>query len=405
MGCGYLGRHHARILTELADSEPVGFVEPDDATADAIEAAHGAKGLVRRRSVKELLGAGATAVVVSSPTSTHADVAEELLAGGADVMVEKPVTATLAEADRLVALARAKGRVLQVGHIERFNPAVAAVRPLVTDVKFIEAHRLGVFVPRALDVDVVLDLLVHDLDIALDLVGKPVTEIRAVGVPILSEKIDIASVRLSFEGGCVANLTASRVSQEKTRKFRFFQPDWYFSIDTQNRDVTAFRLDRVGGPLAHRAVARDGRARRPPHRRGRRVPEGLRGPQRAGSDRRGRPRGAEARARHPRRDGAGTMKKRRSARRRGEEKERIHSHDAAAADAAADSRKSSPRKADVKGALRAPRSGRRPLTSAFGSTRIGLIGGSGLYTLPGLQILEERRLRTPFGDSVRLLTF
>src|SRR6266540_312499 len=153
VGCGYLGRHHARILTELAGSEPVGFVEPDDDAASAIEAAHGSKGLVRRRSVKELLGAGATAVVVASPTSTHADVAEELLTGGADVMVEKPVT-----------------------------------------------------------------------------------EIRAVGVPILSEKIDIASVRLSFEGGCVANLTASRVSQDKTRKFRFFQPDWYFSIDTQNRD-------------------------------------------------------------------------------------------------------------------------------------------------------------------------
>lgn len=248
VGCGYLGRHHARILTELAGSEPVGFVDWDDATAATIEAAHGSKGLVRRRSVKELLDAGARAVVVASPTSTHAEVAEELLAGGADVMVEKPITVTLGEADRLVALARAKGRVLQVGHIERFNPAVAAVRPLVTDVKFIEAHRLGVFVPRALDVDVVLDLLVHDLDIALDLVGRPVAEIRAVGVPILSDKIDIASVRLSFEGGCVANLTASRVSQEKTRKFRFFQPDWYFSIDTQNRDVTAFRLDRLSGP-------------------------------------------------------------------------------------------------------------------------------------------------------------
>ena len=144
--------------------------------------------------------------------------------------------------------AAAGGTVLAVGHTERFNPAVAAVRPLATDVKFIEAHRLGVFVPRALDVDVVLDLLVHDLDIALDLVGKPVTEIRAVGVPILSDKIDIASVRLSFEGGCVANLTASRVSQERTRKFRFFQPDWYFSIDTQKRDVTAYRLDRMTGP-------------------------------------------------------------------------------------------------------------------------------------------------------------
>jgi predicted dehydrogenase len=248
VGCGYLGRHHARILSDLAGSAPAGFVEPDDAKAAEIENAFGAKGMVRRRSVTELLKAGATAVVVASPTSTHAPLAEELLAGGADVMVEKPITATLAEADRLVTTARGTGRVLQVGHIERFNPAVAAVRPLVTDVKFIEAHRLGVFVPRALDVDVVLDLLVHDLDIALDLVAKPVVEIRAVGVPILSERIDIASVRLAFEGGCVANLTASRVSQEKTRKFRFFQPDWYFSIDTQARDVTAFRLDRTTGP-------------------------------------------------------------------------------------------------------------------------------------------------------------
>jgi len=248
VGCGYLGRHHARILADLPGSEPAGFVEPDDAKAAAIEAAHGAKGMVRRRSIRELLDAGATAVVVASPTVTHAEAAEELLAGGADVMVEKPVTATLAEADRLVALARERGRVLQVGHIERFNPAVAAVRPLVTDVKFIEADRLGVFVARALDVDVVLDLLVHDLDIALDLVGRPVKEIRAVGVPILTGKIDIVSVRLSFEGGCVANLTASRVSADRTRKFRFFQPDWYFSIDTQNRDVTAYRLDRMAAP-------------------------------------------------------------------------------------------------------------------------------------------------------------
>ena len=174
VGCGYLGRHHARILAGIPGSHPVGFVEMDDARAKEIEEAHGAGGMVRRGSIRELLDRGATAVVVATPTSTHAEVAAELLEGGADVMIEKPITTTLAEADALVALARAKGRVLQVGHIERFNPAVAAVRPLVTDVKFIEAHRLGVFVPRALDVDVVLDLLVHDLDIALDLVGRPV---------------------------------------------------------------------------------------------------------------------------------------------------------------------------------------------------------------------------------------
>src|SRR5258706_3978650 len=248
VGCGYLGKHHARILTELPLSSPVGFVETNDAAARGIEEAHASAGMVRRGSIRELLAAGAQAVVVATPTVTHGEVAEELLEGGADVLVEKPMTATLAEADALVTLARAKGRVLAVGHIERFNPAVAAVRPLVTDVKFIEAHLLPVFLPRALDVDVVLDLLVHDLDIALDLVGRKVVEIRAVGVPILSEKVDIASVRLAFEGGCVANLTASRVSQDKTRKFRFFQPDWYFSIDTQKRDVTAFRLDRFTGP-------------------------------------------------------------------------------------------------------------------------------------------------------------
>src|SRR5450759_2326088 len=203
VGCGYLGRHHARILSELDGSAPVGFVETSDQAAAEIEKLHGTKGMVRRSSIRQLLEEGATAVVVATPTSAHAEVAIELLEGGADVLIEKPISVTLAEADALVALSKARKRVLQVGHIERFNPAVAAVRPLVTEVKLIEAHRLGVFVARALDVDVVLDLLVHDLDIALDLVGKPVTEIRAVGVPILSGKVDIASVRLSFEGGCV----------------------------------------------------------------------------------------------------------------------------------------------------------------------------------------------------------
>jgi predicted dehydrogenase len=246
-GVGYLGKFHARILTELPISEPVGFVEPSDSIAAEIEQKYGSFGLVRKRSIEELLAAGATAVVVATPTSTHAAVAQELLAGGADVMIEKPITVTLEEADDLVALARKNGRVLQVGHIERFNPAVEAVAPFITEVKFIEAHRLGVFVPRALDVDVVLDLLVHDLDIALAFVNRPVKEIRAVGVPILTAKVDIASVRIAFDGGCVANLTASRVSQERTRKFRLFQPDWYFSLDTQKRDVKAFRLDRFTG--------------------------------------------------------------------------------------------------------------------------------------------------------------
>jgi predicted dehydrogenase len=177
------------------------------------------------------------------PTSYHYPVAAELLAAGVDCLVEKPLAATLVEADSLLALAEQHGRILQPGHLERFNPAVLAVEPTLKRPMFFEAHRLSVFTPRALDVDVVLDLMIHDLDIVLTFAGSAVREVRAVGLPILSPKVDIANVRVEFESGCVANFTASRVSTERVRKLRFFEPRQYVSIDYARRDVLVIAVD------------------------------------------------------------------------------------------------------------------------------------------------------------------
>ncbi|MFZ3343193.1 MAG: Gfo/Idh/MocA family oxidoreductase, partial [Terriglobales bacterium] len=187
------------------------------------------------------------AASVAVPTVLHLEVARTLMEAGVDVLIEKPVAATLAEADELARVAAAHKRVLQVGHLERFNPAVRATLPLVNRPMFFEVHRLSVFSPRALDVDVVLDLMIHDLDIVLTFVKSPVKEIRAVGLPILSGKVDIANVRVEFESGCVANFTASRVSTERVRKVRFFQPGQYISIDYGRQDVLVFS---VGSPSA-----------------------------------------------------------------------------------------------------------------------------------------------------------
>jgi predicted dehydrogenase len=161
---------------------------------------------------------------------------------GVDVLVEKPLAATLPEADELIRLAKSLDRVGQVGHLERFNPAVRATAPLITQPMFFEVHRLSIFTPRSLDVDVVLDLMIHDLDVVLSFVNSPVREIRAVGLPILSGKADIANVRLEFESGCVANFTASRVSTERVRKIRFFQPRQYVSLDYSRQDVLVFSV-------------------------------------------------------------------------------------------------------------------------------------------------------------------
>ena len=200
-------------------------------------------------TVNELLSADLKldAATVAVPTVHHHAVASPLLEAGLDLLVEKPLAASLAEADDLIRLAEKGSRILQPGHLERFNPAVLAVEPNLRRPMFFEAHRLSVFTPRSLDVDVVLDLMIHDLDIVLTFAASPVREVRAVGLPILSPKVDIANVRIEFESGCVANFTASRVSTEKVRKLRFFEPRQYVSIDYARRDVLVIRVDQGPG--------------------------------------------------------------------------------------------------------------------------------------------------------------
>jgi predicted dehydrogenase len=182
------------------------------------------------------------AASVAAPTVHHLEVARALMEAGIDVLIEKPLAASLAEANELVDLAATHKRIVQVGHLERFNPSVRATMPLITQPMFFEVHRLSVFTPRSLDVDVVLDLMIHDLDIVLAFANSPVKEVRAVGLPILSGKVDIANVRLEFESGCVANFTASRVSTERVRKLRFFQPQQYVSVDYGRQEVLVFTV-------------------------------------------------------------------------------------------------------------------------------------------------------------------
>jgi predicted dehydrogenase len=187
------------------------------------------------------------AVSLAVPTVDHARIGAELLENGVDVLVEKPIASTLEEARSLIAAAEKGRRVLQVGHVERFNPVVKAAREVATEPQFFEIHRLSAFTPRSLDIDVVLDLMIHDLDIVLSLVRAPVLEVRAVGIPVLSRKADIANARVEFANGCVANFTASRVSFEKTRKLRFFQPHDYISVDydSQSGTMVSLRMGRV----------------------------------------------------------------------------------------------------------------------------------------------------------------
>jgi predicted dehydrogenase len=228
-------------------------IEPDSARAAETAAKYS---IPVFGSVDEMLKADlqVNAASVAVPTSQHHAVASALLEAGLDVLVEKPIAATLKEADELLALAEKKERILQPGHLERFNPAVLAVQAELRRPMFFEAHRLSIFTPRALDVDVVLDLMIHDLDIVLTFAGSPVREVRAVGLPILSPKVDIANVRVEFESGCVANFTASRVSTERIRKLRFFQPRQYVSIDYERRELLVIRLDRSIPPEIAAAI-------------------------------------------------------------------------------------------------------------------------------------------------------
>ncbi|MBZ5531761.1 MAG: Gfo/Idh/MocA family oxidoreductase [Acidobacteriia bacterium] len=242
VGVGSFGRNHARVYHDLQQQgQPVvlvGVVDSNRATAESVAAQFGCKAFA---AVEELAGK-VDAASVAVPTVHHLSVAKALMQAGIDVLIEKPLASTLAEADELLRVAAANRRVAQVGHLERFNPAVRATVPLLTKPMFFEVHRLSVFTPRSLDVDVVLDLMIHDIDVVLSFVKSPVTEIRAVGLPVVSGKVDIANVRMEFENGCVANFTASRISTERVRKLRFFQPREYVSVDYGRQDVLQFRV-------------------------------------------------------------------------------------------------------------------------------------------------------------------
>jgi predicted dehydrogenase len=258
VGIGHLGRHHARILAALDDVQLVAVVDTVAQRAAEAAATSGARALT---DFKAIVG-HVDAAIVAVPTELHRDIATPLLEAGIAVLAEKPMARSLAEADEMIAVAGASRATLAVGHTERYNPAVTAVLPLVTSPKFIEVHRLGVFPERSLDIDVVFDLMIHDLDIILSLVRSEVSSIEAVGVPVLTPKYDIANARLRFASGCIANVTASRISRDRVRKIRFFQPDAYLSIDYAAQEVEGWRLVRrdgarpaiEGGPLP---VARD----------------------------------------------------------------------------------------------------------------------------------------------------
>ncbi|MGB7552903.1 MAG: Gfo/Idh/MocA family oxidoreductase [Candidatus Korobacteraceae bacterium] len=247
VGAGAFGRNHARVYHEL-QSDPsqniefAGIVDIDFARAQTVAKEFGVTAF---RSLDAFIASDVEACSVAVPTAAHLEVARHLMQNGVDVLIEKPLAATVAEADELIAIAERHKRIAQVGHLERFNPAVRATFPLLTQPMFFEVHRLSVFSPRSLDVDVILDLMIHDLDIVLAFVQSPVKEVRAVGLPILSQKVDIANVRMEFESGCVANFTASRVSTERVRKLRFFQPRQYVSLDYSRQDVLVLTVDEL----------------------------------------------------------------------------------------------------------------------------------------------------------------
>ena len=243
VGVGHLGRHHARVAAGLPGVELAGVHDHHEGRAEQVAREHGLRVLSEPDDAAE----AADAVVIATPTSTHAELAAAFLSRGLDVLVEKPIAATVADADAMVALARERGRILAVGHVERHNPAVGAALSTVRDPLFVEAHRLGVFTTRGLDVDVVLDLMIHDLQLVSSWIGRPVREIRASGMPVVTPRLDIAQARVEFEGGCVANLTASRVSAERLRRLRVFGGETYCSVDMDARTISASRLSRDGG--------------------------------------------------------------------------------------------------------------------------------------------------------------
>ena len=243
IGVGHLGRHHARILSTMSGVELVAVVDKHLGRAGEIASEYNTRAIL---DVREVMGK-VDAVTIAVPTETHLEIALPFLLAGVPALVEKPMARSLAEADEMIAAAAKTGASLAVGHTERFNPAVAVARELLTEPRFIEVHRLGTFPERSLDIDVVFDVMIHDLDVILSVVKSDVKSIDAVGVAVLTKKFDIASVRIRFENGCMANLTASRISRERVRKIRFFQPDEYISIDYAAQKVEKFTINRVLG--------------------------------------------------------------------------------------------------------------------------------------------------------------
>jgi predicted dehydrogenase len=252
IGVGHLGRHHARILSTMEGARLSAVVDINGERAAEIAAAHGTASITDYRFVLDSVDA----VVVAVPTELHAEIAVPFLERGIPVLVEKPMSRSVADADRMLAAANGTKTLLAVGHTERHNPAVSVAMQLVTAPRFIEVHRLSAFPDRSLDIDVVFDLMIHDLDIILAIVKADVASIDAVGVPVLTSKYDIANVRLRFSSGCIANITASRISRDRVRKIRFFQPDAYLSVDYASQEVEGWRLVRKeprpgieGGPI------------------------------------------------------------------------------------------------------------------------------------------------------------
>jgi predicted dehydrogenase len=238
VGAGAFGKNHCRVVHESEQAELTAVVDLDSARAQEAASRYGAQPLT---DVRELVGL-VEAAIIAAPTTTHEEVGVMLMDAGIDVLVEKPIAPDLAAASRLIEAAERRGRILQVGHLERFNPAVIELERRATLPLFFEIHRMNVFSPRSLDVDVVLDLMIHDVDIVLALTRGEPEEIRAAGVHVLSDKVDIANVRMQFPNGCVANLTASRVSTERVRKLRLFQPKQYLSLDYGRQDLAVFSV-------------------------------------------------------------------------------------------------------------------------------------------------------------------
>ena len=243
VGVGYLGQHHARLLAAMDGVELVGVCDVIQARVDEVAARYSTTPYRDARDLVSLVDA----VTIAAPTDAHVELAIPFLEAGLPTLVEKPMASSLQDADRLVAAAQRAGALLAIGHTERFNPAVAAAIPLISEPRFIEIHRLGAFPERSLDIDVIFDLMIHDLDLLLTVVKSDVVSIEAVGVNVLTPRVDIANARLRFASGCIANVTASRISRDRVRKARFFQGSAYLSIDFAAQELEVYRLVQPSG--------------------------------------------------------------------------------------------------------------------------------------------------------------